>query len=288
MKEAHNLRWGTIVDFRTVCRSILENWEIERIIPESIASKLKSININKIAIGELSGQDSIAAIIKASQQYNFEAILPVVVFTGTEFGSANFLKTSHDILRKRVKEVCNGIVLDTLLMYDFNFWWALNGRFIQAIISKYGSYSPCPGCHIYVHSMRIPLALKLNARYIISGARENHDGKTKINQAEVALNAYIELLKSWNIDLLLPLRNIKYRNHIAQIINDGSHKMKDQFKCLFKSNYCDANGEVFHNAAFVNNYYQGFGVPAAQKILNELFKNPDTNLEEVMKAFMKT
>ncbi|MCF8037391.1 MAG: hypothetical protein K9K62_11005, partial [Desulfobacteraceae bacterium] len=49
-----------------------------------------------------------------------------------------------------------------------------------------GHYTPCTGCHLYLHAVRIPLARMLGNVPIIGGERESHSGKVKVNQCAPA------------------------------------------------------------------------------------------------------
>jgi hypothetical protein len=45
-----------------------------------------SINLKDIAVGEFSGRDSAAAIIKGMESDDINVVLPIVAFTGTDYG----------------------------------------------------------------------------------------------------------------------------------------------------------------------------------------------------------
>jgi hypothetical protein len=85
----------------------------------------------------------------------------------------------------------------------------------------FGFFSPCVGCHLYFHAIRIPLAKKLNCSLVIAGEKESHNGKIKVNQIGAALDSYTLFSKQFGIELFLPLRAAKLGKDIETII--GQH-----------------------------------------------------------------
>jgi hypothetical protein len=105
-------------------------------------------NLKHLAILEIAGRDSIAAAIKSVEENGFTDLLPVYVYTGTEFGDWAHVKEAVERLSRRLPDVC---VHPLRVMGSPQFWKALNGRFISELIARFGFYSPCPGCHLYLH-----------------------------------------------------------------------------------------------------------------------------------------
>lgn len=274
---------GNAIDFRKLCGSVAGKYN-GKVIPKPITDGIKSAD--KPAIGEIAGPDSIAAIIKAVDDEDIDGILPVVAVTGTEYGSPNFIDKNLGVLKDKIKEINGGTVFEHVLLHDPNLWWALNGRFTQKLIERYGFYSPCLGCHLYVHAIRIPLAIKLGIKHIISGERSSHGGRVKINQLPVALDSYEKLISRWGIRLILPLRNLDDGSEITKLTG-GLCKKEDQFKCVFSDNYRDVDGSVIVDAAAVSSFYSEFGLPVTIKIVEKLLENPDVNPEELVKDYFK-
>jgi len=52
--------------------------------------------------------------------------------------------------------------------------------------------------------MRIPLAIRLGVGCVISGERESHSGRIKLNQTPKSIDAYINLMQSWGLSLGSP------------------------------------------------------------------------------------
>ena len=51
------------------------------------------------------------------------------------------------------------------------FWWELCGRYTTHFIKKFGFFSPCVGCHFYIHTVRVPIAKLLQSNLVIGGER---------------------------------------------------------------------------------------------------------------------
>ncbi|MBW2568941.1 MAG: hypothetical protein JRD93_13615 [Deltaproteobacteria bacterium] len=126
--------------------------------------------MSSLAIVEIAGRDSVAAAVKAVEDEGFTDLLPTYVYTGTEYGAWSSVGEAVKRLSKRLPEIR---VHPPLVFGSPLFWQALNGRFINELIAKYDFFTPCIGCHLYLHSVRIPLALALGKAPIISGERES-------------------------------------------------------------------------------------------------------------------
>ena len=171
--------------------------------------------IEKLAIVEIAGRDSVAAAVRSVEEQQFTDLLPVYVYTGTESGEWAHIERAVDRLSRRLPEV---VVHPLLVMGSPGFWRAVNGGFISELFARYGFYSPCPGCHLYLHAARIPLAVKLGNIPIISGERESHSGLVKINQTAEALDFYLAFAGQFHISLLFPLRHVSSGDEIERIL----------------------------------------------------------------------
>jgi hypothetical protein len=268
-----------LFSLRDLCREIGKEPEFSNKILKYLLNAIQ--RAGKSIIGEISGHDSIAAIIKRCMNSDIKAVLPVVALTGTEYGHTYFLRKYHTFLRQRLATDNSIEVFDLVFLYDPEFWHLLNGRYIGKIIKRFGFYSPCLGCHLYLHAIRVPLAIKLNIQYIVSGAREWHDKKCKINQHAIALRAYQKLLKNWGIELLFPLQNVKENNEISAIIDDSSIRREDQFRCLLSENYYDTTDAPTVKMEILEEFFEKFGIPTTRKILATLLHNPSANIESI-------
>ena len=157
-------------------------------------------NVKTLAIVEMAGRDSVAAAIKGVNTQGFTDLLPTYVYTGTEYG--NWSSVLKAVERLKVSLGDNVNIHELLVFGSPLFWQALNGRYINELIKRYGFYTPCIGCHLYLHSLRIPLSVLLGNKPVITGERESHDGGEKINQIADALNVYESIGIAFNVPIL--------------------------------------------------------------------------------------
>jgi hypothetical protein len=217
----------------------------------------------KVAIAEIAGRDSIAAVLRACRIRDIKAVIPTIAFTGTEYGNwqVPFEKTEH---MKEKLEQANIKVFDVILLGSPRFWWKLCGMYTTEWFRKYGYYTPCTGCHLYFHAIRIPLARLLNCGLVIGGERESHDGKVKVNQIGIALDAYSELLGRFDIELFLPLRDIKSGKEIEELLGHNWNEGEEQLACVLSKNYQDKEGKVMFDETAIRNYFHEFALTTAE------------------------
>lgn len=221
------------------------------------------------AIVEISGRDSVAAAIKSIEENGFTDLLPVYVYTGTEYGAWRSVEQAVKRLSVRLPQAK---IHPLIVVGSPDFWRALNGRYVSELISIYNFFSPCPGCHLYLHVIRIPLAKMLGNIPIISGERELHSGQVKINQTSEALDFYLDVASRFNIRLLFPLRYIEQSKEIEDILQIPWERDKDQLGCVFSGNYRLRDGSVSPSLKNVSRYFAEFAIPAVEEIVEEYIK----------------
>ncbi len=194
------------------------------------------------ALVEIAGRDSIAAALEAPRIEALEAILPTIAYTGTEYGNWRELLLNVDFLRERLKDL-HVEVFPPVVQGAPAFWWKLCGERLGQHFAKYGLYSPCVGCHLYLHALRIPLAQKLNCRLIVAGSREFHDQRPKVNQTARVLDAYQDFAAKFGMTLLFPLRHVKSGRQIEAILGKNWREGDLQLKCVLSRNYA---GQAYH------------------------------------------
>ena len=220
--------------------------------------------MSRLAIVEIAGRDSMAAAVKSVEEESFTDLLPTYVYTGTEHGPWASIDQAVERLVGLLPEVR---IHNLVALGSPGFWQALCGRFTSELISRYGFYTPCVGCHLYLHSVRIPLALTLGKVPIISGEREWHDGAMKINQISEALNVYEKIAKDFGIRLLFPVRNITKGDRIEEILEFEWKEGKEQLGCVLSGNYRALEGSVDYTPSQVKTYLEEFAWPCAKKII---------------------
>ena len=216
-----------------------------------------------LAIVEMAGRDSVAAAVKAVETKGFTDLLPTYVYTGTEYGPWSSVEAAVHRLRHRLPRTrIHGL----LVLGSPRFWHALNGRFMRALFKRYGFYTPCVGCHLYLHAARIPLAVSLKAP-VIAGERELHDGAVKVNQTATALDRYRDLAGRFEVPLLLPLRHIDQGKEIERILGFGWKQDDEQLGCVLSGNYRNSRNRVDITEEKVRTYLREFAFPLARRIV---------------------
>jgi hypothetical protein len=217
-----------------------------------------------LAMVEIAGRDSVAAAVKAVGEEGFTDLLPTYVYTGTDHG----MWSSVDHAVRRLADRLPQVRLHPLLvMGSPRFWQALNGRYMSELIARYGFLSPCIGCHLYLHSVRIPLSASLGRIPIISGERERHNGTIKINQIGEALSRYESLSAEFGVRLLLPLRHIRDGDQIGKILGLSWEEGKEQLGCVLSGNYRGVDGSVNLTEEQVVRYLESFACPVTREIV---------------------
>lgn len=224
-------------------------------------------------IGEFSGRDSVAAILKAFEE-GVDYILPVATFAGTEYGNFNVIYDNYLHLENRVKELYGqSKTLYPLIEYSREDIWALmNGRLTGELFRKFGFYSPCIGCHLYFHLTKLHFAKALSG-IILSGERESHDGRIKVNQLGLSLDAYQEVIASFGCQLKMPLRHMEDGQDVEKLIGwdwkeGGSHP-----ECVLSGNYRDNTGKAVYDEGglirLLDEYVKPVGKLVGSYILKE-------------------
>jgi hypothetical protein len=239
------------------------------ISPES----LERMNKNKnLVILEIAGRDSFAALFKYMGSHDIDGILPTIAYTGTEFGDWHCLFDNIKYLQGRLLTTYISIY-PPVLMGAPRLWAMLCGATTALSLSRYGFYSPCIGCHLYLHALRIPLALSLGKVPVITGERESHDGVIKINQLRIALEGYRELYNTFALPLEMPLQHISQNREIEKLLGIPWERGKRQLDCVLSGNYVDEDGNVSYSEKAIHRYLTEFAIPTVQKWLEEILND---------------
>ncbi|MDY6951736.1 MAG: hypothetical protein SWE60_09500 [Thermodesulfobacteriota bacterium] len=220
--------------------------------------------MSRLAIVEIAGRDSVAAAISGVEKEGFTDLVPTYVYTATEHGPWASVEEAVRRLARRLPEVR---VHELLVLGSPGFWQALNGRFMAELTSRFGFYTPCIGCHLYLHSVRIPLAVTLGRAPIISGERELHEKAIKVNQISEALDVYQEMADGFRVRLLLPLRHTAEGSRIEEILGYQWQAGKAQLGCMLSGNYRSMDGDPTVTASQVQRYLEEFAAPCARRIV---------------------
>lgn len=218
-------------------------------------------------IGEFSGRDSVAAILKAFEDEHVTHILPVATFAGTEFGDFNTIYENYIQLRHRIEALYGSEkTLYPLLEYSREDIWAImNGRPANALRDKYGFYSHCIGCHLYFHLTKLVMAKPLSG-IILSGERESHDGRIKVNQLGETLDTYIRVINGFGCELRMPLRHMKSGDEVERLIGWDWKEGLAHPACVLSGNYRDASGRAVYDHSALTRLLEDYIEPAGRLI----------------------
>jgi hypothetical protein len=253
-------RFGVILRDKPEIVSPIPEW----MLPADTVEALQAAD--RPAIVEIAGRDSIAAAVRAVKELPLDAVLPTIAYTGTEFGDWRIPFDKAEFLKKLLAEEAPGVVVyGPAVLGAPGLWRALNGRYVSTLFERYGFYSPCIGCHVYFHALRVPLAKTTGCNVIVAGERESHDGRVKLNQVSAALDAYVDLLARFGVELVLPLRHVASGAEIEELIGNDWEEEAGQLDCVLSGNYRDTSGDVSHDEDAVRRFIDEFAVPVTER-----------------------
>ncbi len=244
-----------------------------------ITKAINQFNVNNYdtstVIGEFSGRDSAAAIIKAFEQDDVTYILPIASFAGTEYGDFDSIYENYLKLKERI-ELLYGDKKTLYPLLEHNnekLWHLVNGRYTSEMINRYKFYNPCIGCHLYFHVTKIKYAEKLSKR-IISGERESHDGKVKVNQLKQSLESYKSILNTLGFELMMPLQHMNKGSEVEDLIGWDWPEGKDHPKCVLSGNYRGVSGQAIYKelllTIFLKKYITPIGLAMGDYVLDQI------------------
>ncbi len=228
-----------------------------------------------LAVAEIAGRDSIAAIVATARGHDIEAVVPTSVVTGTEYGDPEAPERAMAHALSLLPEV---EFAPLVRVGDPRMWAALNGRYSRVIGDRFGLYSPCMACHLYMHLSRVPLARALGGAPVIAGERESHDGRIKLSQTTLGIDISVEALAATGIELLLPLRHAS-GTEVGALVGDAWSAEGGQLECVHSGNYENLDGSVSYDrdayVAYAESFLRPAGVALAAAIASE--REPDFN-----------
>lgn len=239
-------------------------------------------------IGEFSGRDSVAAIMKAFEDPSVQYILPVATFAGTEYGDFDVLFENY----KKMVEIVKARYGDQKTIYPLieysnkDIWALMNGRMIALNANEHGYMTPCIGCHLYFHLTKLPFALALSGR-IISGERASHDGRIKVNQLDDSLDSYQDVIKACGGELLMPIRDISNGEEIESLIGWEWEEGQDHPKCVLSGNYRDEAGKAIYDEEELKSYLKEGLIPLG-RMIGQRLTTTDIDIEVLKREVFKS
>ncbi len=225
-----------------------------------------------LVVVEISGADSIAAALRYAEKHpGIDTLVPTYVSTGTEFGDFSGIEGNVSFLREELRRRGDTRLGELVRLGDPTLWRAINGRFASVLAERFGSWLPCVGCHLYLHLMRLPLAQRRGASVVISGERENHDGRMKANQTAAALDAYASVLAHAGVQLALPVRSVATQDELDEILGEHWPGGSPQLACVLSGNERDLDG-VSAGLAAAGGLIDSYIVPVGTAIADAMIE----------------
>ena len=201
------------------------------------------IGTGSAALVEVAGRDSVAAAIAAARSGAYDILVPTVVYTGTEFGDWEVVLENARSLHSRLGDMDSIRITEGPVILGSPRWWHVSaGRYSGALLKRYGFSPTCIACHMYLHAARLPFALEVGARSIVSGERLRHDDRVKLNQLGAVLDSYSTVIEAEGLTLDLPLEEVSDGALVEDLVGQWPESER-QMSCVLESNYRDAEGD---------------------------------------------
>lgn len=233
-----------------------------------------------LVIGEIAGRDSVAALVEAVRGHGVTTILPTVAFAGTEYGDAAAPLRAVEFLRERTNGRAE--VLEPIELRSPRLWTALNARFAFDIQRRFGVYSPCLACHLYMHLVRVPLAWAVGGVPVVAGERDTHAGAVKLSQMPAGIDASRDVLRHASIELLEPIRHHADNDAIEELVGPDWPQGGKQLSCVLSGNYTSVDGSVVYDADGYARYVSEFLLPAGRAVVSAWRSDPDPHYEAIV------
>ncbi len=221
--------------------------------------------MSSLAIAQIAGRDSVAAVVEAVRLRGFSQILPTIALTGTETGDFDAPRRAIVTLADRLGDGVE--VLEPVELSDPALWSALNARFATTIQRSFGLYSPCLACHLYLHLLRVPVSWAYYNAPVIAGERDTHDGRIKLSQTRAGIDTAISVLDHAGVELIEPVRSLS-GDQIAQLAGDGWDEGAGQMGCVLSGNYRDLDSGVRFDADAYARYVSEFFEPVGRAVID--------------------
>lgn len=218
-----------------------------------------------VAIVEIAGRDSVAAAVAAVRERGFRTLVPTIAFTGTETGDRQAPMRAVGALKALLGERVD--VHEPLALCDPALWSAMNSRPAAEIQRRFGVYSPCLACHLYLHLLRVPLAWSHGNAPIIAGERDTHDGRVKLSQTPAGMAAAERVLAQAGIQLLEPVRTMSGAE-IAELTEAAWDEGQGQLGCQLSSNYVNFDGSITCDEAGYARYLAEYFEPVGRAVID--------------------
>lgn len=222
-------------------------------------------------VQEIAGRDSVAAFKRFLDRNNaYDYVVLSVAFSPVEFGDLRHPLKAIEIARSLAAQ--KGIEVLISVSKSAYLWKELVSENLIENSNKYGFFSPCIGCHLYLHILRGFLATITGAEIVVSGERLYHGDKIKVNQALPCITAYAQVLKSIGVDLVFPVMDLKEEKSILELLPEKWAEGKGQMECLFSGTSKLTADRYDELRTSIERYLSEHLIPSGTEILKRFVK----------------
>lgn len=238
-------------------------------------------------IAEIAGKDSVAAVIKFAREIGEAEIIPTIVYTGTEYGDKNSYFDSIEFIKRKTAGK-NIVFSDTAELENGALWNLICVKYQYLLNKKYGFNTPCIGCHLFAHLMRLPLLRETGAKGIITGERYSHQGKLKANQHPMTIKCFTEIFGKNGAVMVRPLLGTDDTYAVnAEIEDEKVIAHANDVKCVLSGNL--QGFELEKNLDKLEHYLNDFLKPVGDFLAESMLegrKNMEAELEEFIRGIL--
>ena len=131
------------------------------------------------------------------------------------------------------------------------------------------------------------LARRLGVTVVVSGERELHDGRTKLNQSPPALDAYSEMARRYGVELAQPLRLVDGEEELARLTGDWKEGVR-QRGCVLAGHHpemgASAEGPAWPPA--LEAYLQEYLLPVTTRMLDACLKSGRADVAGIVEGVL--
>jgi hypothetical protein len=262
--------WHRVVSFTSLCAGAVQNLEIHDLVPEGMKDGYLRIG-RRVLLADFAGRDSIAACMQILKDEEIDTVIPVGDIVPSRYGDTDSYSQNWDALAQLIKKKNLNIDLKPWFIVDGqDFWKTLNERYVKQIMTKYGWFTPCIGCHFHFYAMRSVLVEILGNDNIIlaSGEKRLHkNGKRKANQTDAAVKAYGKFSLEQGVDHRFPIHDFESEEQIGSLIGKEWEEGASQMSCIHSGNDRDDDGQLKYTDEQISEVMTEYILPMGKRYI---------------------
>ncbi len=242
-----------------------------RIPPEIVSpDRIEELReIPKLAVADITGRYSWSALMRNLAAARPNAVLPSIVYTGTEYGNWGMLDKQVRVLKKKIEKELNMYVTAPVVLGAPRFWNALNGAASRNGHKRFGSINACCGCMLYACAVLVPLCKTVQADMVVSD-RGLPAGRCSGVDPGLVMKYCGVLLSSFGISLKDTLHNT--------VPAPDARPVEQIMYCVLEQNGDNAMLDTKKAA----DYFELFAIPAVAKIIGRKLAGDDVDYEKIV------